>query len=444
MVVVGDVSMLLRALKGPELACLFAIMMSPEPAKVCWLETVTGLSSHTVTDALNTLQGLGLAKHNGHRSNWLPAGGFCEAFLRRAVEGPGAGERPALSPPVASGDRMGGMESQDGANRLQEKRGIEKRSGSNPRRAHRNRGNRKAAYRGYTGSNTANRGTAIRGVIVKEEEERVNINPKTSSSDLKAGPSQNLRFEQSEPERRSPGKIDALDAAGDHKARLRRILAATQVIFGEMVLGPPERYPDPDLLLGSIAEAYCRRDYLRNPARVVYANMKNGMLPAQEYLLDPLAHLPVVYLRAAGLLPDSEGEADMGDSTADAGGWEEASSDLPEVEFQLEPCLPDPSVVLPVAHVEDPKGNLPSGSGRNACQAWQVVRASLLAEMPLSTYQRFIEPVQLVRFDADGCAFTLLAQDEFSQQWLEQRVRLKLVQLLSGICNRSAQVVILA
>ena len=490
MVVVGDVSMLLRALKGPELACLFAIMMSPEPAKVCWLETVTGLSAHTVTGALNTLQALGLAQHNGRRSDWLPAGGFCKAFLKRAVEVPGAGEHPALSPPVASIDEMGGMENPDGANRQSGERGIVKHGGTLHRRANRNRGNRSAANRGdedrgepdrvevstdvsaleaaeHTGENrdTANRGAekrvytgtdgahrdlamrgaAMRGLIVKEEEvEGVNSNPLTSPSDLKAGPSQNLRSERTEPTGRSPGEIDALDAAEDHKRCLRRILAATQVLFGETVLGPPERYPDPDLLLGSIAEAYCRRSHLRNPARVVYTNLKNGTPPAQEYLADPLAHLPVAYLRAAGLIPDNQGEPDMDDSTTGAGGWEETSSDLFEVEAPAETRLLDPSINLPVAIVEDPKNNRPNGNGRTAYQAWQVVRASLLTDLPLSTYRRFIDPLQLVHFEVEECAFTLLAQDDYSQQWLEQRVRLTLVHLLTGICNRPAQVVILA
>jgi hypothetical protein len=314
--------------------------------------------------------------------------------------------------------------------------------------------NRGAENRVYMETDTANRGAenrvytgssaAIRGLIVKEEEERININHITTSSDLKTGPSQNHRFEQTGPAGRSPGEIDALDAVEDRKRRLRRILAATQLLFGEMVLGPPERYPDPDLLLGSIAEAYSRRSHLRNPARVVYTNLKNGTPPAQKYLAEPLTHLPVAYLHAAGLIPDNDGGPDMDDSAADAGGWEETSSDLYEVEAPAETRLLDPSINLPVAIVEGPKNNRPNGSGRTACQAWQVVRASLLTDVPLSTYQRFIDPLQLVHFEVEECAFTLLAQDEFSQQWLEQRVRLTLVHLLSGICNRTAQVIILS
>jgi len=82
-----------------------------------------------------------------------------------------------------------------------------------------------------------------------------------------------------------------------------RILDATRLLFGERLHGPPSRYPDIGLLLAAIAEAYVRRQSLRKPARVAYANLKRGIDPGSEFLANPLIHLPDNFLSAVGLSP---------------------------------------------------------------------------------------------------------------------------------------------
>jgi hypothetical protein len=92
------------------------------------------------------------------------------------------------------------------------------------------------------------------------------------------------------------------------------ILAASDLLFGEAVLGPPQRYANLDLLLGHLADVYNRRESLRKPARVVYANIKQGILPPEKYRRNPLDYLPRDFLEAAGLISCEGSKVDSGDS----------------------------------------------------------------------------------------------------------------------------------
>lgn len=101
MVVVTEPILLLRALKSSELACLLALTLAGEPVRVSWLGRVTGLSPHTLTSALNTLQALGLAQDDGQRSGWHLAASLQEKLPARAESLPVAGECLDSSPPAA-------------------------------------------------------------------------------------------------------------------------------------------------------------------------------------------------------------------------------------------------------------------------------------------------------------------------------------------------------
>jgi len=92
MVIVSEPTLLLRGLKSSELACLLALTLAGEPVRVSWLGRVTGLSPHTLTSTLNTLQALGLAQDDGQRSGWHLAASLQEQLLARAEALPAAGE----------------------------------------------------------------------------------------------------------------------------------------------------------------------------------------------------------------------------------------------------------------------------------------------------------------------------------------------------------------
>jgi hypothetical protein len=239
-------------------------------------------------------------------------------------------------------------------------------------------------------------------------------------------------------------------------ARLRRILAATHTLFGEVVLGPPERYPDETLLLASIAEAHNCRVHLRRPARVVYSNLKNGVPPAQEFLDDPLAHLPVDFLRQAGLadgVEDLEGEGDEYaglEGHASVGGGVETGGERvdaePGPESTAAPRRPTADVsvdllVIPSAGA-NPAERAPGRVSGSARWAWRLARTNLLLDMRLPTFEHYVESLQLVHFDPLECAFTIWAPDESVHAWVEARLKPSLERLLSGACHRTASVTI--
>ena len=69
--------------------------------RVSWLGQVTGLSPHTLTSTLNTLQALGLAQDDGQRSGWHLVASLQEQLLARAEALPVTGECQGSSPPGA-------------------------------------------------------------------------------------------------------------------------------------------------------------------------------------------------------------------------------------------------------------------------------------------------------------------------------------------------------
>lgn len=200
-----------------------------------------------------------------------------------------------------------------------------------------------------------------------------------------------------------------------------RVLRATLKLFGEPVHGPPERYPDVWLLLATIAEAYDRRDRLRNPARVVYTNLKNGSQPAVRYRENPQKYLPGAFLREIGL-PEPEEKAGYGD-------WESEAVDERDAPQQaLAP--PNPALDLPASQ----------DGRRSARQVWQSARAVLGGQMHSHTYIRMIAPLQLVHFEAENATFTFAAPDDYRREWLEQHCTRIFLQVLGGLCNREVEV----
>ncbi len=208
-------------------------------------------------------------------------------------------------------------------------------------------------------------------------------------------------------------------------AAVGRILEASALLFGEHIHGPPSRYPDAHLLLASIAEAYARRHTLHKPARVVYANLKRGVNPGSSYLANPLASLPREFLIAAGLpAPPEDQPAESLDDDADEL-WE---ADAPPDEAQ--PLLQaHPSTAQPVNGV----------NSRSAAQAWQTALENLRMELSRPIFSAWVEGCYLARYEMELNAFWIAAPDEMHALWLSDRLKPRLEQLLTGICNRQAQ-----
>ena len=114
MVSIAKPELLLAALKGPELACLFALQFAEGPAKVIWLGQVTGLGEHSLTQALDKLLALGLAGHDGRRSGWQLAPSLRQILLERGRGQLSLGECMADPLPAA---REGSSQMDPAANR---------------------------------------------------------------------------------------------------------------------------------------------------------------------------------------------------------------------------------------------------------------------------------------------------------------------------------------
>jgi hypothetical protein len=193
-------------------------------------------------------------------------------------------------------------------------------------------------------------------------------------------------------------------------------LAATPALFGEPVLGLPERYPDARVLLAHIAEAYANRERLKHPARVVYAKLKKGLPPEPGFLEDPAARLPQEFLQRLGLgepAPEADPEPD-GDPDAGEGEAE------PE---------PHPSLRLPVTE-----------GGPAADCAWQTATGQLEIEMPQSAFRAWVRPARLAGYDPASNTFTVSAPNAYARDWLQCRLSSTFTRLLTGICNRNAAV----
>ncbi len=356
---------LLRALKGPAASCLLALVMGVEtrqtPATCAWLEHVTGYSANTVSDALRVLLDLGLVQRPSRNGGIQLAAGVRQLLL--------ASPGPPLDPEVA---------------------------------------------------HASNYATSTSPSPSAPETEPQNPPPQAS---LRARATDSESLSQAAGDHQPPSPDSVSDASPQsYPIDVARLLNATLSLFGEPVHGSPERYPDGRLLLASIAEAFDRRARLRHPARVVYANLKNGSLPAERYRLDPLRYLPEDFLRQAGLpLPRR---------SPGYGGWE--SSEATEVQDggELDP-EGDASLELPASR----------DGARSAGQVWQVARAILAGHFQTQTYNQFIAPLCLARFDPVSVTFVFLARDEYRRRWLEERCTRLFQQTLGGVCQRQVGVV---
>ncbi len=176
---------------------------------------------------------------------------------------------------------------------------------------------------------------------------------------------------------------------------------ATGWLFGERVSGRPEQYPDVRRLLGAIASAYANRSYLRKPARVVYATLKNDRQVESRYLHNPRAFLPEEFSRQAGLLGPA-----------------------PEFKPAVEP---EPELELPPAEPE--------------ALEWfvRLVRTSK-NYLNWATYHCYLENADLIRCDLEKGEFVITAEDERSAAWLNAHLVPNLQNDLLGIARRRFRV----
>lgn len=408
---------LVRALRGAPLTCLFALSLAGEPAQVRRVCEMTGYSHKTAAAALQALAELGLAAHDGQHSQWRlapPAGDLLQAGS--AAQNP-AGD-PAGRPPSTRTEAAARPEA--AANPLGRSLGGKFSSPSGKIYDSKV----KAIAKAYP--------TSISLSIIKRE------------SALTAN-----RPGQAPPRKREAGR-----------EAVRKILAATRDLFGERVLGRPSQYPDVQLLLGWIAQAYDHRDRLRKPARVVYAGLKNLEEPERRYLRNPWAFLPDDFRQRVG---EERGEASRGDrefgeaQDGEDGDWEaeqgweagdeevgeEAGEDAGEggyAEAGEEAFAEDgESQAAPVEADSVRLAANPNGT-MTAKQAWQIALDLLRREMPRSAFEQNVRDAVLVDFDPVAGVFRAAAGNDYLRRWLKDRLTSTLVRMLCGICDRQVQV----
>ena len=224
----------------------------------------------------------------------------------------------------------------------------------------------------------------------------------------------------------SPDRENCTAPASLADASVDQILAATSLLFGERVLGPADRYPDTLLLLAWIAEAWTMRHKLRNPARVVYSNLKNHRPPDPRFLNASLASLPVEFLTAAGLshlCPPPP----------------ERCSVAPEPQPDPDPAPEDPDDPEP-----DPSLSLPANlrGTLTAQQAWDQLLDALENLIPRSTFRTWVGPAQLVRFDPLTWTFTVEVPTPQLKALWDDRLVLTVRRQLIGVCGRPAGILV--
>lgn len=84
----GQPATLLRALKGPPLSCLFALLLTHRALGTNTLATLTGYSAKSVATGLNVLAQLGLAQCHGRYNSWLPTTRCRQMLLGENGSGP--------------------------------------------------------------------------------------------------------------------------------------------------------------------------------------------------------------------------------------------------------------------------------------------------------------------------------------------------------------------
>lgn len=212
---------------------------------------------------------------------------------------------------------------------------------------------------------------------------------------------------------------------------VRRLLAATEDLFGEPVLGWAEEYPDPHRLLAWIAQAYGQRRTLNTPARMVYRRMHEdeGRQADKKYQEDPCAFLPASFLRATGLPVPPEAE----DAEPEEDWPEEAVEDAP----------PDASLSFPVryTYLEAPPGLPgPTHVTRTSACAWATAMDALRSSLDRYSFQRFTAGLRLRRYEPEACRFVATAPDEAQRALAEDRLAALLCNILRGICNGNVEV----
>ena len=215
-------------------------------------------------------------------------------------------------------------------------------------------------------------------------------------------------------------KLDSEVKKSPNPGEVEKILALSEVLFGEPVLLGPGLEVDAQCLLGLLAEAYSNRSKLRKPARVVAANIKAGRTASLRFHSHPRAYLPTEFLR---LLDQSEAD----DLESDEEEVERDESELSESNQ-----LQDGQVLVPAAPD-------PSESQR----LWGAAREELERSLPKASFESYVRPVAAVDYDPQQGQLFLEAADGQSCAWLDRHLKRILERLMVGITGEVVEVVFL-
>jgi hypothetical protein len=397
---------LLPQLKGVPLTCLAALAIAGNPVTIAWLGSATGYGYHALNRALTTLLDLGLVFCDARRSSWRLAEPSRSLFL---LPGPYCENR---DPSRVLCDQSRGFYDQNRVLHDQSRNSCDHRV------------------------------FCDQGIEEVEKDlncfkkEKELLTSTTGTPDLPSP--KDGRGAGGEG---FPSPILEREAGGEGLS-VDQILAATSLLFGERVLGPAGLYPDTQLLLAWIAEAWTMRHKLRNPARVVYSNLKNNRPPDPRFLNTSQAGLPLEFLTAAGLThlcpPERCSERC---SVARAPDPDLYGREVPALDLAIDDPPdpePDPSLSLPanVGVVFCTTGTI------TAMQAWQQFLDAMELVTPLNTFRSLVLPAQLVRFDPEAWVFTIEVPTPRLKALWDDRLVLIACRQLVGVCARPAGILV--
>jgi len=176
-------------------------------------------------------------------------------------------------------------------------------------------------------------------------------------------------------------------------------------------------------ILGWIAEAYDRRDKLRNPASLVYSRLKAGTPARNRYKIEPGKYLPAEYMSAierTELIPPcifcQEYPCECPEEDDDE--WED-----PEWE------APNPRI-----------GQKWNQSSMLPEKAWQAALGQMQMEMPKAAFDTWVKNLVLLDADPDKTRFTIGAYNDYQVEWIQDRLKSQIKKLLTGIMNASLEI----
>lgn len=262
--------------------------------------------------------------------------------------------------------------------------------------------------------------------LKKEEEESLILKDRESSSSDSA---QNAR-------------TDAVEIAPG--VTTERILLASSSLedFGEGVFlqGLDLAAIHPRMALGWLAQAYTERSRLGSPAGLVYSRLRNPNTPKPrpKFYEGWESFLPDEFLRLIGW---------RAFCCSDCGETFESADDLHTHERMMMSCEYNcgarfHTMDALTAHHETHGPKVPQytvlPADHRGAKAWQMVRATLMAEMPKASFETWVRDAEAVCLE--GNTLSLVVRNAYVADWLASRLSAQIETLLKNFTHEDMTV----